>query len=190
MPLHIPKNGGDPNQLYTRTRFFIEMGMAIAISAMFVLLLGMLRIPASIPIFYLTYKKNPRVALFTGAILGILMLLIKPVILHPINFIESPLEYMCIAVAGFFPMGDRKFTSKTVQWLYDNRGVVLGATLRFIVTFIGSYIIWSYYLKSSGPVVWTIALLDEGPIFVPYLLFSMVLIPYLVRYKIDVKELK
>ena len=86
MPLHIPENGKDSHQLYARTRFFIEMGMAIAISAMFVLLLGMIRIPASIPIFYLSYKKGPRIALFTGAILGILMLVVKPVILHPINF--------------------------------------------------------------------------------------------------------
>jgi len=190
MPLKLPKNGEDPHQTYSKTRFFIEMGMALAISAMFVLLLGVLRAPASIPIFYLTYRKNPRVAMFTAVILGLLMLVIKPVIIHPVNFIESPLEYMCIALAGYFPMGDRKFASKITQWFYDNRGVVIGTTLRFLVTLIGSYIIWSYYLRSSGPVIWLIALLDEGPIFIPYLVFSMVLIPYLVRYKIDIKELK
>lgn len=190
MPLTMPENERNTQQLYTRTRFFIEMGMAIAISAMFVLLLGIIRIPASIPVFYLSYKKGPRMALFAGAILGLLMLVVKPLIIHPVNIIESPLEYMCIALAGYFPMGIKQFSGKTAQWIYDNRGVVLGATLRFLVTFAGSYIIWSYYLKSTGPVIWLIALMDEGPIFIPFLLFSMVLIPYLVRYKIDVKELK
>lgn len=299
----------DKHIRYRRTRFFIEMGVALAISAMFVLFLGGLRIPASIPIFYLTYRKGPRIALFTSFVLGLLLLAVRPYWLHPIVIIESPLEYMCIALAGFFPMiGPRsslfemdditdwkKFTDKLIKdntpavarireflgekidaivsrinsgdeaarvemidslnillerrdlydeksfenisnnkkakrylkkgvkylrredlqsfnrlilesafpgfistagrnfilrWLYNCRGIVLAATLRFGVTFVGSFIIYATYLRSTSPLIWAIALLDEGPIFVPYLIFTMVLIPYLVRYRYDVKELK
>lgn len=190
MPLKIPTESLDKGQLYSRTRFFIEMGMALAISAMFVLFLGGLRVPASIPIYYLSYRKGPRIALFTAFVLGLLLLIVKPYWLHPIVLIESPLEYMCIAAAGFFPMIKTGSKTTLFQWLYNCRGVILASTLRFIITLIGSYIIYSYYFQSSGPVIWALAFLDEGPIFIPYLIFSIALIPYLVNYNYDIKELK
>jgi len=190
MPSIIAKNNEDTHKLYSHTHFFIEMGMALAISGMFIILLGALRLPASIPIFYLSYRRNPRVAMFTGIILGLIILVVKPII-HPVNILESPLEYLCIGLAGFFPMGERKFSNKFFQWIYDCRGIIIAATLRFIVTFTGSFIIYSTYLPHNSVTFRVIiAFLDEGPIFIPYLIFSMVLIPFLVRYKFDVKELK
>lgn len=190
MNIKAKNEGENSSQLYTRTRFFLEMGMALAISGMFVLLLGVLRIPASIPIFFLTYRRSPRVAIYTAIIVGYLVLIVHPLILHPIVFIESPIEYVCIALAGYFPMGNRIFGNKVLQWIYDCRGIIISSFLRFGVTLVGSFIIYSYYFKSSGPLIWLIAFLDEGPIFVPYLIFVMVLIPSLVRFKFDVKELK
>jgi thiamine transporter ThiT len=166
------------------------MGMALAMSGMFLLLLGFLRIPVSIPLFFLSYKRSPKIAMYVAIILGYMTLLIHPLILHPIVFLESPLEYACIALAGYFPMGIKKFNTGWLQWLYERRGIIIGATLRFLVTFLGSFVIYSYYLQSTGPVVWLIAFLDEGPIFLPYLIFCMILIPFLVRYKYDIKELK
>ncbi|MCE1247335.1 MAG: energy-coupled thiamine transporter ThiT [Firmicutes bacterium] len=180
----------DPHQNYRRTRFFIEMGMALAMSGMFLLLLGFLRVPVSIPLFFLTYRRSPKIALYVAIILGYMTLLIHPLILHPIVFIECPLEYACIAIAGFFPMGIKKYENNILQWIYECRGVIIAATLRFLVTFVGSFIIYSYYLHSTSAIVWLIAFLDEGPIFIPYLIFTMVLIPRLVKYKYEIRELK
>ena len=179
--------GSQPNH---KIRFFIETGMAVAISAMFVLFLGVFRIPASIPIFFISYRRGPRVAMAAAVAVGMMVLLVKPLYLHPVVFIEAPLEYLMMPWQGIFPRGDRTFENKITGWLYDRRGILISSLLRLGVTLIGSYIIYSYFFQLTGPVIWTITLLDEIPLFIPFLIVAMVLVPMLVRYDYVVHELK
>jgi thiamine transporter ThiT len=178
--------GGPPRY---RMGPFLETAMAVAMAAMFVLTLGALRIPASIPVFFLSYRRGPAVAALAGVAVGLMVLLVRPMYLHPVVFLEAPLEYAVIAVAGFFPPGKEK-RGGLLPWLFDRRGIILAAFLRFAVTLVGSYIIYSYYFSARGGLIWAIAFLDEGPLFVPYLILATVLIPYLTGYRYLVHELK
>lgn len=173
-----------------RTERNIETAMAIAISAMFVLTLGVFRIPASIPIFFIAYRRGPFVALASGFAVGLMVLLVKPLYLHPVVFAEAPLEYMAVAVSGFFRPGEKIFQSKTAQWFFDRRGIFIGGFLRFAITLAGSYIIYSYYFQTGGLFIWAIALMDEAPLFIPYLLLTLFLVPMLVKHDFQVHELK
>ncbi len=164
--------------------------MAVAISAMFVLFLGVFRIPASIPVFFISYRRGPKVAMAAAVAVGMMVLVIRPLYLHPVVFIEAPLEYMMIALAGFFPPGMGKSDNRVIKWLHDRRGILIASLLRLGVTLAGSYIIYSYYFQATGPVIWAITLLDEGPLFIPFLIVAMVLVPLLVRYDFLVHELK
>lgn len=164
--------------------------MAIALASMFTLLLGAFRIPASIPIFFISYRRSPKVAMIAGIVVGFVVLLVRPLYLHPVVFIEAPVEYLMIALSGYFPPQKGRFKNSTVQWLFDRRGIFIAATLRFLVTLVGSYIIYSYYFQMHGPVIWGVSLLDEGPLFIPYILLALVLVPELTKYRYQVHELK
>ena len=99
-----------------------------------------------LPIFWLAYRRGPKIGIFAGAVFGVVDLAIEPFVLNPAQFIlDYPLAFALLGVAGFF----RKIPVV---------GVIVGGTGRFISHFVSGVIYWSYLAPPGwSPVAYSLA---------------------------------
>jgi thiamine transporter len=91
-----------------------------------------------VPIFWLALRRGPKIGAFTGAIFGVVDLVVSPsTIVHPLQFIlDYPLAFACLGLAGFF---------RNLRVIGPLIGVVLGGVARYFCSFVSGVIFFSMY---------------------------------------------
>jgi thiamine transporter len=64
---------------------------------------GSITLASMVPIFVLSMRRGPKVGVFAGACLGIIVLLIQPFVYNPVEFLlDYPMAFGALGISGFF----------------------------------------------------------------------------------------
>jgi thiamine transporter len=64
---------------------------------------GSVTLGSTVPIFVLSFRRGPKVGMAAGLCLGLIVLIIEPFVINPIQFIlDYPLPFSLLGIAGFF----------------------------------------------------------------------------------------
>jgi len=86
-----------------------------------------------VPIFWLAFRRGPKIGVFAGAVFGVVVLAIAPFVVNPAQFIlDYPLPFACLGLAGFFHK-------------LPIAGIGIGVTGRFISHFVSGVIYFPHY---------------------------------------------
>jgi thiamine transporter len=123
-----------------------------------------------IPIFWLAYRRGPRIGMFAGAVFGVVDLAIEPFVVNPAQFIlDYPLAFGLLGVAGFFQK-------------IPVAGVIVGGTSRFISHFVSGVIYFSNYAPpGESPLVYSAVY--NGTYMVPSIIICAIMIGILQKSK-------
>ena len=122
-----------------------------------------------VPIFWLAYRRGPRIGIFAGAVFGVVDLAIEPFVVNPFQFIlDYPLAFGLLGVAGFFQKA-------------PVAGVVVGATSRFISHFVSGVVYFSNYAGGENPLVYSA--IYNGSYMLPSLIICAIIIGMLQKSK-------
>jgi len=81
-----------------------------------------------VPILWLALRRGPKIGLFTGAVYGVIQLVILPYAYNPLQvLVDYPFAFGCLGLAGFFK-----------KW--PTLGVFVGVTGRFVMHFISGFV--------------------------------------------------
>ncbi|MCL5035544.1 MAG: energy-coupled thiamine transporter ThiT [Chloroflexi bacterium] len=190
----------------------LEIGVALSMALLLAFFLKKIFLaPAYVPLYYITYRKGPKLGMFACMVFAFITTPLAMTSLpHPIVWIENPLEYLMVALAGFFPMRQGKSLSfkelfgkmgengiisgfKSLKadffgWLYDTRGIVISSILKYIVVILGSAVYVVAYMRLSYPGAVIFSIIMEWKSAFPGLIFCMVVVPVLVKYRMDFKD--
>ncbi len=120
-----------------------------------------------VPILWLSLRRGPKIGLFTGAVYGVIQLVILPYAYSPLQvLVDYPFAFGCLGVAGFFK-----------KW--PTFGVVVGVTGRFVMHFISGFVWFGpMFAPDLNPFVYSA--LYNASYMVPELVISVFLI-YLIQ---------
>ncbi|MCD6309203.1 MAG: energy-coupled thiamine transporter ThiT [Candidatus Eremiobacteraeota bacterium] len=190
----------------------LEMGVALSMALMLSFFLRKIFLaPASVPLYYIAYRKGPWLGMFTCLVFALITTPLAMASLpHPIVWIENPLEYMAVAIAGFFPMreegifsfkelfrkmsengmtaGFKSLRKRFFGWIYDTRGIVMSSILRYIIVVLGSAVFFGTYTGLRGLNAIVFSMVMEWRAAFPGLIFFMVAVPILVKYRMDFRD--
>jgi thiamine transporter len=124
-----------------------------------------------VPIFWLAFRRGPKIGIFAGAVFGMVDLAIEPFIVHPIQFIlDYPLPFACLGLAGFFQK-------------IPVVGVVVGVTGRFICHFVSGVVYFANYAEEAGmtPIVYSVVY--NATYLVPSMIVCAIIIGILQKSK-------
>lgn len=152
---------------------------ALAIALAFVLgLITVFKMPFGgsislemMPLILLALRQGPWVGIISGAVYGLLDLVVDPFIVHPVQVLfDYPLAFGALGLAGFF--------QPTV------RGAVLGTIVavfaRFVCHFISGFVFFaSYAPKGWNPLIYSAAY--NAAYLVPSLIISLIVVVVLLR---------
>lgn len=162
-----------------RLQLLMEIAMAVALSAVlhFVRLYQM---PQGgtvslemLPIFVIAFRRGLGAGVATGALFGLVDIVLEPIIAHPVQAVlDYPLAMGLVGTAGIFRPVWRRFWTAGQQeggvskvtlglLLGITPGVVLGASLRFVSHFISGIVFFASYAPKGQP-VWLYSLLYNG----------------------------
>lgn len=210
-----PEQGSIPvskSKSYLDVQTILEIGVALSMALLLAFFLRKIFLaPASVPLYYITYRKGPGLGILACLVFAfITMPLAMANLPHPIVFLENPLEYLVVGIAGFFPMkqskntsfkdlfiimsrngicdGFKKLKQEFFSWLYDTRGIIISAILRYIVVVLGSAVyIFTFWRFEFLPSILASMIMEWKAAF-PGLIFFMVVVPILVRYRMNFRE--
>ncbi len=81
-----------------------------------------------VPILWLALRRGPKIGVFTGAVYGVIQLVILPYAYTPLQvLVDYPFAFGCLGLAGFFK-----------KW--PTFGVIMGVTGRFVMHFISGFV--------------------------------------------------
>jgi thiamine transporter len=122
-----------------------------------------------VPIFWLAYRRGPKIGIFAGAVFGVVDLAIEPFVVNPAQFIlDYPLAFGLLGIAGFFQKA-------------PVAGVVVGATGRFISHFVSGVVYFSNYAGGENPLVYSA--IYNGSYMIPSLIICAIIIGMLQKSK-------
>lgn len=159
-------------------RWTTQVMVEIAVAAALALVLGMVRVYhmpnggsvslEMVPVFYMALRRGVRPGLWTGALLGMLQLLLDAYIVHPVQLIlDYPLPFALLGLAGLF---------RTTPIL----GVVIGSAARYVAHVLSGVIFWASYAP-EGVSPWIYSLSYNATYLVPEMIISAVIIWLLAR---------
>ena len=124
-----------------------------------------------VPILWLALRRGPKIGLFTGAVYGIVQLLIQPFMFDPIQvLLDYPLAFGVLGISGFFQ-------KKPLI------GVILGISGRFVMHFISGFYFFGIYAPAGmHPLLYSA--IYNGSYFVPELIISGFIIYTLKKSKV------
>jgi len=161
--------------LTIKSKIFAESIVCIALSAALYLITifslpqgGRITAGSMIPIFWLSIRRGAKIGLLTGAVFGLVVLMIEPFILHPIQvLLDYPVAFGLLGLAGFF---------KKLPLI----GVGIGMAGRFFSHFSSGIIFFSSYVP-AGINHALYSIIYNGSYILPEFIVSAVMIYILVK---------
>jgi len=121
-----------------------------------------------LPIYFIAFRRGPRVGIFSGGVLGLMLLALDPRFVHPAQILlDYPLAHMMVGLAGFFP--NRILT-----------GILVGGTLRFVCHFISGIIFFAAFAPEGTP-VWLYSVIYNASYILPQMILAMILLPLILK---------
>ncbi|MBL7190735.1 energy-coupled thiamine transporter ThiT [bacterium] len=121
-----------------------------------------------LPIFYLSFRYGARIGMLAGGVLGLVILLIDPRFVHPVQIIlDYPLANMLAGCAGF--------VRKNIFL-----GVLIGGLGRFFAHFISGIIFFAAFTPQGMPVA-LYSLIYNGSYILPQMILAWILLPVMMK---------
>ncbi len=121
-----------------------------------------------LPLLYLSIMRGAGVGILAGGLYGVVQLLLKPYVIHPVQFVfDYPLAFGLLGLAGFW---------QTRPLL----GTTLGVTGRFVAHVISGVIFFASYAP-KGTNVWVYSLGYNASYMAPEWLITMVAVALLSK---------
>ncbi|MBT0159553.1 energy-coupled thiamine transporter ThiT [Candidatus Bathyarchaeota archaeon A05DMB-2] len=123
-----------------------------------------------VPILWLSLRRGAKIGLFTGALYGVVQLVVMPYAYNPAQVLfDYPFAFGCLGLAGFFK-----------KW--PTFGVVVGTTGRFVMHFI-SGVVWfaPMFAPDLDPFVYSAGY--NASYMLPEMVISVVIIYLLQKSK-------
>jgi len=121
-----------------------------------------------LPIYFISFRRGPKVGVFAGAVLGLIILLIDPRVVHPLQFImDYPLPHMLVGASGVF--------RKNIYL-----GIIAGGLGRFLSHFISGMVFFDAFVPKGTP-VWLYSLIYNGSYLLPQIILAMILLPIILK---------
>jgi thiamine transporter len=123
-----------------------------------------------VPIFWLAFRRGPKIGIFAGAVFGVVDLVFEPFVVHPIQFIlDYPLAFAVLGLAGFF---------KKLPVV----GVVVGVAARFVCHFVSGVVYFPNYApEGMSPIVYSAVY--NGTYLIPSMIICAVIIGIMQKSK-------
>jgi thiamine transporter len=134
---------------------------------------GRVTFAAMVPIFYVAFRRGPRVGILAGIAFGLVVLVEEPFIYNPIQFLlDYPLAFGALGLSGFF----RKLPWPSMPVI----GVAVGIGSRFISHFISGLVFFASFAP-AGMDPATYSAIYNAWYLVPELIISEIVMLILVR---------
>jgi len=126
------------------------------------------------------YLYGPKVGVLTGIAYGLLDLILKPYVVHPVQlFLEYPIAFGCLGLSGLF--------SKSKLGII--KGYILGVTGRYLCHVLTGVIFFYMYAGSQNPLIYSLGY--NASYIVPEMVATILIlcIPAVQRALIEVKRM-
>ncbi len=156
-------------RLLAETSIFVALALVLNYLKVYQLPYGgSITLGSMVPILLLAYRWGLRVAVFGGAVFGLVQMVIDGWVYHPLGmFLDYPLAFGLLGTAALF----RK---------HPLLGVVVALTARFISHFIsGVLFFWMYAPEGMSPVVYSA--IYNGSYILPEMAISCIILYLLNR---------
>ncbi len=121
-----------------------------------------------LPIYFLSFRWGWKVGALAGLTLGLLLLILDPMVVHPVQFLlDYPIPHMMVGLASLF--------SRNVYW-----GVTIGGAGRFASHFISGVVFFGAFAPEGTP-IWLYSLIYNGIYVVPQILLALLLLPPILK---------
>lgn len=121
-----------------------------------------------LPIYFLAFRRGGKIGILAGGALGVLLLALDPMIVHPIQILmDYPLPFMMVGLSGYF-------SRKVIL------GIIIGGFGRFLFHFISGIVFFGSFAPEGTP-VWKYSLIYNG-IYIPIqVILAIILIPPILK---------
>jgi thiamine transporter len=105
---------------------------------------GSITAGSMVPLLWIALRRGTKIGVFSGAVYGLLQLLLEPYVYHPVQvLLDYPLAFSALGVAGFFTK-------------YALLGIALGIVGRFICHFLSGVIFFAAYApEGMSPILYS-----------------------------------
>lgn len=166
----------DENRFSTRilSEIVIFVALATALSLITFVVFpqgGSVTAGSMVPILWLALRRGPKIGLVTGALYGVIQLVIMPYAYNPAQVLfDYPFAFGCLGLAGFFK-----------KW--SVLGVTVGISARFVMHFI-SGAVWFAPMFAPGlnPLVYSAVY--NASYLIPEMMISVFIIYLLQKSKV------
>lgn len=134
---------------------------------------GRVTFAAMVPIFFVAFRRGPRVGILAGIAFGLVVLVEEPFVYHPVQFLlDYPLAFGSLGLAGFF---------RKIRWpLLPLVGVAVGIGGRFLCHFFSGLVFFASYAPAGmDPAAYSAVY--NAWYLVPELIISEIVLFILVR---------
>ena len=151
-----------------------EAGVMVALAAT-LYMISFARLPYGgklslemLPIFFVSFRRGWKVGILAGFALGIIILALDPMVVHPAQFIlDYPLPHIFVGMSSLF--------SKNTAG-----AITLGGLGRFLCHFLSGIIFFGSFAPPEIP-VWVYSLFYNGFYILPQLAAAMLIFPVLFK---------
>ncbi len=132
---------------------------------------GSVTLGSMVPILWLSLRRGPKIGLFTGALYGVVQLVILPYAYNPLQVLfDYPFAFGCLGLAGFFK-----------KW--PVLGVTIGITGRFVMHFISGAVWFApMFAPDLNPIVYSAVY--NASYLIPEMVISVFIIYLLQKSKV------
>ena len=123
-----------------------------------------------IPIFWLAFRRGPKIGVFAGAVFGLVDLAIEPFVIHPLQLVlDYPLAFAVLGLAGFFQK-------------QPVAGVIVGVSTRFVAHFVSGIVYFANYAPEGiSPILYSA--IYNGTYLIPSMIICAVIIGIMQKSK-------
>jgi thiamine transporter len=169
-------------RIKSSTKLLAEMAVAIALGTVLSFFKfsiwaegGSVTAGSMVPILWFSLRRGARMGIISGAVYGMVQLVLQPFIVHPAQLLlDYPLAFGALGLAGLFHKR---------QLL----GVSVGIGGRFLAHFVSGVIFFAMYAPqvylglNIGANAYTYSALYNGSYLIPELIISLILIAVLIK---------
>lgn len=176
-----------------KTRVLAEIAGAVALSGALNLVSiftlpqgGSVTLASMSPVILLGLRRGSRIGVLAGVLLGLIVLIEQPFVVHPIQFLlDYPIAFGALGLAGFF-QADHWQNLIQLKPLFRKvlpvLGVIAGISGRFVSHFVSGIVFFSSYAPAGeDPAVYSA--IYNASYLLPELVITSVVISLLVRFK-------
>lgn len=172
-----------------QVRIMTEMGMAVALSAIFNFL-PLWKMPQGgsislemLPILIIALRWGVSPGMLAGGLYGLLQLVLGAYIVHPIQLVlDYPLPYALLGLAGLF-VNKINLEKKTAAYSWLLGAILIGGIARFISHFLSGAVFFAQYAP-EGQNPWLYSAIYNLTYIIPALFLCYLIIMPLLKHLI------